>query len=264
VRFFPAPARLPGYLYKESLSPKAFKRVRWISPDILQSLVAGHVPPANPENFLHDGTVWLSDQEFEIVKPQLQQGLDGRRTLWREQIIPHAAIDRASGASALFHAGRVTFSRDCGLWFAVDQPGDSLRDVIHFLSDSGLGGLRSTGHGAFTFTESDEPLAMTQDAWGLCLSRFAPATSQDIVEGLQSRSSAYRLVTVGGWCQDDTGRPWRRRNVRLIAEGAILPANVTGGIVDVRPDKVPQFANRPVYRYGLPYLIPAGRLAEAI
>jgi hypothetical protein len=70
---------------------------------------------------------------------------------------------------------------------------------------------------------------------------------------------------VGGWCEDDEGHPWRRRAVRLVAEGALLPATARGALVDVRPKKIEEWRDplRPVYRSGLAFMIPAGKLVEA-
>jgi CRISPR type III-A-associated RAMP protein Csm4 len=151
------------------------------------------------------------------------------------------------------------------LWFAVRGAADWVREALGDLADSGLGGLRSTGHGAFTFAESATDLPAAADGWGLSLSRYAPASADETAAGLQGPSSAYRLVTVGGWCVDNEGHAWRRRSVRLVAEGALLPAAARGRLVDVRPLKPEAWRGplRPVYRNGRAFLVPAGRLVEA-
>lgn len=199
-----------------------------------------------------------------MIEPLLSKGEDLELSLWRSQIVPHVTIDRNSNASNLFHTGRVIYGENCGLWFALDRTSDAIRRALIHLSDAGLGGLRSTGHGAFELKEIAQDLVTASDGWGLCLSRYAPLTLSDVTGGLQASESAYKLVTVGGWCQDDEGHPWRRRSVRLIAEGAILPTQIKGSLIDVRPVDVPQFKTRPVYRYALPYFIPAGQLVEAL
>ena len=83
-------------------------------------------------------------------------------------------------------------------------------------------------------------------------------------QGLQVEKSYYQLVTVGGWYRDEDGHPWRRRSVRMIAEGALLPMNVVrGSLVNVRPDEVKR-APAAVYRCGLAFFIPAGKIAEVL
>ncbi len=266
VRFYPAPPRLPQAVFDSGGPAKTVKKLRWLSAGVLDLLQRGQMPKIDlPENFLHGNTVWLTSKERDAVKDLLAEDDAGHQSLWRWQVVPHVTIDRVSNASNLFHTGRVTFSPDCGLWFAVRGQTDDVREALKYLADAGLGGLRSTGHGAFTFQESAEELPVTTDGWGLSLSRYAPASQAEIEHGLQDERSAYRLVTVGGWCVDDTGESWRRRAVRLVAEGALLPSIAKGRLVDVKPLKPEAWRGpmRPVYRNGLVFLIPAGKLAEA-
>lgn len=267
VRFYPAPARLPAHsgLYGAGQSPKTAREIRWLSQGVLDALRNGQTPAAGDDNFLHGRGVWLTEAERVGIEPYLAETPEGGPRLWKSQVVPHATLDRASTASNLFHTGRVSFGEGCGLWFAVRGPAEWVREALGDLADSGLGGLRSTGHGAFTFAESATDLPAIADGWGLSLSRYAPISVDEIAASLQAPSSAYRLVTVGGWCVDDEGHAWRRRSVRLLAEGALLPASIRGGLVDVRPLKPEAWRGplRPVYRNGMAFLVPAGRLVEA-
>jgi CRISPR/Cas system CSM-associated protein Csm4 (group 5 of RAMP superfamily) len=89
------------------------------------------------------------------------------------------------------------------------------------------------------------------------LARFAP-TETELDATLRPDDAAYQLVTVAGWCNDDTGHPWRRKRLRLVAEGAYLgwPGRAPGAVVDVTPKGVGTFNDgRRVYRYGLAYPI---------
>ena len=266
VRFYPAPPRLPQHsgLFDQGQSPKAAKKIRWLSQGVLNALINSQTPERDDDNFLHGRTVWLTSAERGQVEPLLAEDDDGHLSLWHRQVVPHVTVDRASNTSNLFHTGRVTFGPDCGLWFAARGQIDWVREGLTYLSDAGLGGLRSTGHGGFTYMDQLIELPVPRDGeWGLCLSRYAPQTEAEITQGLLAERSTYQLVTVGGWCQDDDGHAWRRASVRILAEGALLPSSVRGQLVDVRPQTVPQFARRPVYRNGFAFLIPAGGLAGA-
>lgn len=219
------------------------------------------------QNWLHDGTVWITASERAGI-PTDALDEDGEPRLWQSSVVPRVAIDRVQSASHLFHAGRVSFAPGGGLWFAARGPGAHwVSEALYLLADSGLGGLRNNGHGAFAFHEIDEDLpAPPPTAAGLCLSRYAPSGQEQIRATLQQEGAAYRLVSVGGWCTDAFAKPWRRRVVRMVAEGALFP-NVSaarGQLVDVRPAGVPEFEDRPVYRFGLPFFVPAGRLAEEV
>lgn len=264
VRFYPTPPRLPQAVFESGLTAKQVKRIRWLSAGVFKALVNGQMPDHAEGNFLHGKTLWLTTAEYKQIESLLAADEDGGLGLWRKQIVPHVTVDRVSNASNLFHTGRVMFAPNCGLWFAVRGQADWVREALRYLQDAGLGGLRSTGHGAFEFTEAADDLLEVKDGWGLSLSRYAPQTEAEIA-GLQVEHSAYKLVTVGGWCEDDEGHPWRRRAVRLVAEGALLPAGARGRLVDVRPEKPEAWKGsmRPVYRSGLAFLTPAGKLVEA-
>jgi len=267
VRFYPAPPRLPrhsGILVEGSA--KAAKKIRWLSAGVYEALAQGETPAAGENNFLHGGTVWITSAEYGQVKNLLELSVDGRWRLWGTQVVPHVTLDRSRNASNLYYTGQVNVGKNCGFWFAIRGPGENVRPALNYLAEAGLGGLRSTGHGSFYWTEMETDLPEVKSGYGFCLSRYAPQTSEEIARGLQAENSAYKLVTVGGWCQDDRGHSWRRRTIRMVAEGALLPNVVSGGLVDVRPLKPEDWLGpqRPVYRAGWAFLIPAGKLVEAI
>ncbi len=266
VRFFPAPPQLPGKikLFSQESAKKA-KKVRWLSESILDDLMAGR-DPSEESRLIHGGSAWISQREESYLRELTAANEAESLELWSYQIVPRVAVDRQSHASNLFHSGRVTFAPHCGLWFAIRGRLDWVWEALPHLADSGLGGLRSSGHGVFTCKKIDQSLPEAGDGPGLLLSRYAPASLAEIEHGLKAEDSAYQLVSVGGWCQDDKGHAWRRRTVRLVAEGAILPmAACRGGLVNVRPEKVQPWVGPPnVYRYGIPFFIPAGKLAEVV
>ena len=263
LRFYPAPV----LALTSGLDGKAAKRVRWLSQGVFEQLRAGQVPNNTAETLLHDGAVWITPEELKSI-PRAYADETGTIRLWRSYVVPRVTIDRTANASNLFHAGRVSFPAEGGWWFATrGETTDWVESALYYLSDAGLGGLRNYGHGAFTWqaAQNDLPEPLAQGA-GISLARYAPASETEIQNTLQRDGAAYRLVTIGGWCTDDAGHAWRRRSVRMLAEGALLP-DVTaarGQLVDVRPVNVPAFKERAVYRYGFPYFVPAGKLASEV
>lgn len=264
VRFYPAPPRLPEHSGLLGKGSKAARKVRWMSSGVLNTLVNGSTPAGRPENFIHSGAVWLTDDERQQITSFLDEEA-GDIVIWKKGIVPRVAVDRSASASNLFHSGRVIYGEDCGLWFAARGKLAWVREALLDLQDRGIGGLRSTGHGHFSWKEIDEELPEPKSGWGMCLSRFAPASAQEIQNTLQASYSAYRLTVVGGWCQDDQGHAWRRRSVRMVEEGALLPSSARGRLVDVRPQNAAhwQGPSRPVIRCGLAFMIKAGKLVEA-
>jgi CRISPR type III-A-associated RAMP protein Csm4 len=262
VRFYPAPPILPtDKAVFQGASHKKAKKVRWLSQQVLDALTINGDPGGM---LIHGGSVWLTDKEAGDLQAAVGLDDDGRLTLWAYQSVPHVTVDRASSASNLFYTGRVTFGPQCGLWFAVRGETVWVRQALVYLQDAGLGGLRSTGHGAFTWEDLDVDWPEADTGAGLLLSRYAPASQAEVETTLQTGAGFYQFVTVGGWYKDHSGHPWRRRSVRMIAEGALLPIeNTHGKLVDVHPDDEAITQGPPnVYRYGLAFFISAGKLAE--
>lgn len=260
VRFYPCPPRLPGFVAQGfQHDSKALKKIRWLSQAVLDVLRAGHMPE---REFLHGGSLWLTVNERRQIEKALVTTDNEPLLLWKHQTVPRVTVDRTSSASALFHSGRVLFAPKCGLWFAARGDTALIEPALRYLQDAGLGGLRSIGHGAFTCEPKADDLPAADGGPALLLSRYAPQTDDEL-RGLQNENSAYALVRVGGWCEDPNGNHWRRRAVRLVAEGALLPGGARGALVNVRPENVAWAGpERPVYRYGLAFAIPAGRLWE--
>ncbi len=261
VRFFPAPAALPESL---GLIGKDAKRVKWLSNAVFEQLRTGN---CSTKESLHSGTVWVTPDEHECLTAKYLND-EGQVRLWQTFVVPRVTVDRVTNASNLFHAGRVSFAKGDGLWFASrGAQTEWITDALARLADTGLGGLRNYGHGAFKFEQKDDPFpdSPTSGA-GISLSRYAPRDADEIRATLKADGAGYRLVTVGGWCNDDAGHAWRRRSVRMLAEGAILldVSSARGNLVRVQPDNVPEFQTRKVYRYGIPFFVSAGKFAEGV
>jgi len=260
IRFLPAPAAFPD---ATELIGKDAKRVQWISSAVYERLRTDGSADNHPDNFLHDGKVWVTSKERARLTAHYTND-EGKMRLWQTFVVPRVTVDRATNASNLFHVGRVTFAAGDGLWFATRGPQTEwVQEALNVLQDTGLGGLRNYGHGAFTWqtVPDDLPASPTSGA-GYSLARYAPHDEKEIQALLQHPHAAYRLTTVGGWCTDDEGHGWRRRMVRLVAEGALLPdvTQARGKLVEVQPQDLPHFTTRKVYRYGVPFFLPAGRL----
>jgi CRISPR type III-A-associated RAMP protein Csm4 len=263
IRFYPKPELFPQFA---GLEGKKAKKVRWLSAGVVAQLCEGIAPKTEAELLLHHGAVWVMPNERQNIPDQLLD-LEGQPRLWQTYVVPRVTVDRASNSSNLFNAGRVSYAAEGGLWFAArGRETHWVSEALTILADSGLGGLRNYGHGAFEVKEISEDLPEANAEAGFLLARYAPTSASEIESTLQAKNSLYRLVTVGGWSDDDAGQGWRRRAVRLVAEGALFsdPSAARGQLVEVQPRDVPQFKDRKVYRYGVPFFIPAGRMFEEV
>lgn len=272
VRFYPRPwvRPQPGGL----LERKRAKSLRWVSAGIFQRLLGGQSleGEGGDDNFLHEETVWLTHAERALLPEAVFEEEGGR--MWKRRVVPRVAVDRLENRSNLFHAGRVEYAAGCGLWFALRRRSaetswpDRLDEALDYLGQAGLGGLRSTGHGAFTW-EKGAGTFPEGGSWAVTLSRYAPRDASELDHTLLADPrTAYRLVLVGGWCRDDRLHPWRRRSVRMVAEGSLLAwkeGGVAGHLADATPQGVGAFGpDHRVLRYGyaFPVAVQPAALAE--
>jgi CRISPR-associated protein Csm4 len=288
VRFFPMPVDLTRLFSKETFDKrgKQIKRIRFLSQALFKKALKGErldsmlFPEdeyAEPEQgvALQGGALWLTaeKQEIERLPAEFRRPAGRRHALlrlkvWEMSRVPRVTVDRVNSASNIFHAGRTSFAKGCGLWFGVqwlepDAPVSKDSDyrqafklTLSLLQDDGLGGERSTGYGAFTWEESGsvslpDP-APGRPAW--ILSRYHPRP-EELPAALAAEHSAYQLVSVGGWLRSPDGPAMRRKRLMMVAEGGqvALPQLPAGDVSDVRPiyDNPAGDLPHPVYRYGL-------------
>ncbi len=270
LRLYPRPfVRIRvGQKQREELGKK-LSRFAWCSERIFVRLLQGDdiTSLARLEHFI--GDIWFHPEDMPLLPPP-PKGLAEWTQFWSTYPpVPRVALDRASNASNLFFSGRLTFGPGCGLWFVVEPVASGafarLERALNYLADAGLGGLRSIGHGAFTFTigETALPAWPAPSGYAVTLSRYLPASQAEVAAALQSEHAAYKLVWIGGWCQDDAGHAWRRKQVRMVCEGSVLrwDGSSLGTVADLKPEGVGVFGDRPVLRYGLAFPVPVAQEA---
>ncbi len=248
---------------------KALKKLQYVSPAILTRLLQGDsMDQWLPQDtsplkgvLLQDGRVWIAQQESKLLPAdwhKLDEAALKAKAIWRSQRVPRVAIDRISNSSQIYHVGRTTFAPDCGLWFLADldpQQVSLFESLLKLLADSGIGGERSAGYGAFSEERVAPPnLPSPQQAQRvMTLSRYNP-TEEELQAGVLDAGASYELVDVGGWLASPDGPAQRRKRVRMIEAGSVLaaPVPVVGRIVDVRPEyNRPGAPQHPVYRSGI-------------
>lgn len=276
VRFLPRPLiPLFGEADAQQLDPKLGKKVEWVSWRRLEDIITSDTPPrVQAEDLLMAGRVWLHAADRRALEATFGQPLQ-RFRIWsvgEAETIPRVTIDRVNNTSALYYQGQVRFAEGCGLYVLADfaaAAGDNnyqqaVTDGLALLGEQGLGGRRSVGLGQFELQEMalEEPLEQpgTADpAYHLLLSLYHP-TQAEVQAGALSKAR-YRLLTRQGWffSEADTGQ--RRRAVRMLAEGSLLPHPVTGEIIDVAPAGYTE-ARHPVYRSGLALTVRCWRWSD--
>ncbi len=298
VRFFPMPVDLGRLFSSEILEHRAkdLKRIAWLSENLLRRALQREIldswlfpmdPAEAPQKgvALQNGVLWLTVDEVELLPQSLRtlrkptapedpRGLRAlrSRSLWASGPTPRVTIDRIASSSSLFHVGRTTFAAGCGLWFGVSwrrpdariaDGGPTVREAfltaLGALQDDGLGGERTSGHGAFEF-RTDEPFELPDrgaDQLGYLLSRYHPRPDE-AVGALTDPRSAYRLVSLSGWLRSLQAPAQRRKRIRLVSEGSLVcpPREPAGDLANVAPGYQGQSGlPHPVYRAGLAFVI---------
>lgn len=289
VRFYPAPVDMTEILTDKALFErgKAIRRVRYLSERLLMRALKGEKldaclfpadESAEPTTgvALQGGSLWLTKDEAQTLPVSLRPDKDKLRALrfrevWSNDRVPRVTVDRVTNASTIFHTGRVSFARGCGLWFAVrwlrpDQrvgaQGPTWREAfmagLNVLADDGIGGERSAGYGAFSI-QVGLPLALPvaqAGARACLLSRYHPR-ADELPGAIAGDDCAYNMVSIGGWMRAPGVPAQRRKRITMLAEGSLvrLPGAVAGDVVDVKPEYEAVAGEAPhgVYRYGIAF-----------
>ncbi|MBN2006222.1 MAG: type III-A CRISPR-associated RAMP protein Csm4 [Anaerolineae bacterium] len=276
VLFFPLPIPAQAFLSNKLLKErrKEVKRIRFISEGILRKMLAGEpldgwfFPEENNKAdsqkgvALQGGALWLTVDEVAHLPRAYRLAAGKRHALRRQKVYtdeatPRVTVDRINAASTIFHAGRVTFGTECGLWFGLTgKTPPEFERALRTLSEDGLGGERSAGYGAFRYATPQALLLPDPQPGGaaLLLSRYHPHGEE--ISALQHREAGYELVAVAGWLRSWDGAAQRRRRLWLVREGSIVyppDKGRWGDVVDVRPDYENPAGDlpHPVWRCGL-------------
>lgn len=279
VRFYPKPF-LPRPVEEGQEADEAQRRqraklkdVEFVSETIFVSLLSGERPvPRSDEELLHNGTLWVSEDEGRRlredfgIKPSASLA---RERFWAVKKVPRVTLDVKTGASNIWHFGRVAFRKagsgnakaHAGYHFLVryldERIAERFRAAVRLLGDVGVGGDRSSGHGLFephfaappTFKEPLDATAF------VTLSLTFPKPSE--VAYLLGDACRYRWLTRGGWIGGVLPTSLRRRTVRMLAEGSLLtgnPKRVWGQAVDVTPeDAIALGLAHRIYRFGFAF-----------
>jgi CRISPR-associated protein Csm4 len=258
VHFFPVPFRAVFDTAAESDS-KNYKRVAFVSEGLFRELLDGKSLKdiyASAEKLM-GGKVIVGQDEL----PSLPETIRNGEPIWKTETRPRVTLGRAVQNSSIFFTGRVTYAKDCGLWFGLRWQSEDtamknlLKNLFAELGDSGLGAERNVGFGSCKIeAQSEIELPEAEGKAWVSLSRYLPR--KDEISALSDARAAYRIVNVGGWLDSPIKRGQRRRAVNLLEEGATLGSverSIPGEIVDVRPSYQTDLdpLGHPVYRSGL-------------
>jgi CRISPR type III-A-associated RAMP protein Csm4 len=181
----------------------------------------------------------------------------------------HVALDRNSAGSNLYFVGSAQFRPDTGLWCLASARDEvatnALVDAVAALESYGLGGRRAAGYGRVEIERDDAPQEIAEMLASplepaLLLTTFIPAAGDDL--GALASRGRFRIREMRGWIDGDGVPPRRRREIRGLAAGSIVPTLPRGRVVEVGPDDFPHRVLRSGVAMGL--RIASGFLREAV
>ena len=255
VRLFPKPlAQFPNLKISEG-DDKIFRRVRYVSEGIFESITRGETLEFFREHCICGGAAWVTEAE----KKQLSWLIDyttGDTVVWKKAIVPRVTLDRVNSSSAIWHFGKLILLEGCGLWFAVwfNPEYPELRQrfeaVLRLLGDEGLCGERGAGHGLFKMEgPNEQAIPNNKDVKHfVTLSPVCP-NDKNQARLLTGDGSAYDLSPRRGWVTSPEAANLRRKVIWMFTEGSVLTQtgeSHPGRLVNVKPD-VPV---HDVWRYG--------------
>lgn len=193
--FLPKPAGLETS-FSEGLRKK-LKRVKWVEKEIVEK---GNWEKIKPEGeYISSRTIKSVYSEIEIVRN---------------------TKNRITESTTIFTIRAFKFVDEGGLYFLYS--GDyGIDDVLKVLGEMGIGGGRSIGFGKFE-VETETFTWNSEGNFGLLVSKCIPRKEE--VQKL--RNARYVIVSRGGWTENN-----RKRKLRAIAEGSILPCDIKGRLV---------------------------------
>ena len=273
VFFLPRPMLRPVDVPTD-LAPslgKTLKKVRFVSKPIFEAMLRGtSLRPFlakgdgrggfRTDVFLQDGALWVTPDELATLAAW-RDDISGRYRLWAKTVAPRVTVDRVNSHSQVYGVGQVHFARGAGLYFLAQFRDENVRKrierALRVLGDSGIGGERSSGYGQFEIASIERFQLQEPDedaSNGFCtLSPFWPGP--DEVDVVNAPSASYLLLPRRGWIASPDGMNLRRRTVRMLAEGTVLPLKPRGALVDVKPIEPLPVRNVPhdVWRYGMAF-----------
>jgi CRISPR/Cas system CSM-associated protein Csm4 (group 5 of RAMP superfamily) len=97
---------------------KHIKKIQYISEKLFKKVMVGN-PLADILNdavILSDGQTAISKEEINRLPPSIRTQ---KMPIWKTELTPHVTIERSTQKSSIFFTGKVTYAKDCGLWFGI-------------------------------------------------------------------------------------------------------------------------------------------------
>ena len=223
---------------------KRLKRLQWIELPLWELLA-------------QEGCLEISEQMISDCGTAIVVG-SGRGIVLMQRFAEQKVQVGLNGEDATpYFIDKLFFGPKVSLYVYYETSNDMhFRRAFELLADAGIGTARSVGNGGFSvrFSQAEVDICATADAVQL-LSMWIPSQTE-CAENILSRS-CYKLLRRGGYmagAAQPSHRHLLKKSIYMIESGStIASANISGVIVDLRPDQV---ACHPIWRDGRAFYLP--------
>ena len=222
--FFPKPLKPLAEIERDKNLHKAWKKKIWIEHELLK----------RPKAVLDVINSEERKSEFFIAKEEIPK-------FYNVNEVVRNAKHRINEQTQIFSVYTLSFTKNSGLFFLYSGE-VNIDEAVKILGEGGLGGGKTVGYGKFIAKGEDYSWEIS-GKWNLLLSLCLPKRSE--VERL--RESYYSLIEREGWTNSS-----RKRKVRVLTEGSVIPRKIEGRILEEHVDGVK------IYRNYLALTLPMG------
>lgn len=262
--FFPLPLLGAKAVARDMQNSKLLKKLRYVEKSLFERLILGSNISLEKEQLIDAGRLAIS-KSTQDEYPVFSRGIRQQVTLREVPDDPYGFANPDTPTP--YFMEELRWQEGAGLWAMImvdrkekSEVMSSIRTVLRFLEDEGMGAARSRGLGQFTATLEEMELTIPKDpthymAMGLyCPAR--QALNEDLLEG-----GAWELIRRDGYIASSMNsetKTLRRPSIHMLAEGTVFPGKIPQGVcLDLWPETNHGVSKpHPVWRDGRPVWIP--------
>lgn len=268
----------PELEYNISENIKAEKKIKFISFKVWEDIVKNSSNNLSKLSFTDESIHCILNECFVCLKDELNGGIltEENNSFITQQILAKTKVHSTSQEDSFYHETNIQLQPIelqnnkklyPHFYFLLDGSCNNkyleeLYTCLRLLADEGIGGERSTGKGHF-----DDIIIREVEISDVSNAKnyFTVSLSNPINQEEFSSFLRYEIITRGGGSislDDDFDnygfdtKPYRKKQVRMISEGALVNKPVKGRLVDISPDT--NTYSHKIYRNGKSFLLPVG------
>src|SRR5450759_4419793 len=233
-------------------SPNLTKRIKsleYFDKESFESILIGKELNLDRNHFAGNGKYYLSSGSSDFISS------------FSSEVVQRVAVPRGEGGDASpFYFERLSFSKECGLWFFYEVSSEYKNRFLEsmiLLGENGIGTDRTVGNGQFTISlETIDVKLPVSNKNRLLISLFCP-TEPD-TKNYHPDNSSYLLIKRGGFIagsSDVTHRHLRKKSIYMFLEGSVFDSHIEGKIENLRPEWN-DVNLHPVWRDGRAFSLP--------